>query len=37
MKLYALNTGDLETDKNTVVVWATLGTHTNPHEQNELN
>lgn len=35
MKLYALNTGYLETDKNTVVACATLGTRSNPHVQNE--
>ena len=37
MKLYALNTGYLETDKNTVVACATLGTRSNPHVQKELN
>lgn len=35
MKLYALNTGYLETDKNTVVACATLGTRSKPHVQNE--
>ncbi len=35
MKLYALNTGYLETDKNTVVACATIGTRQNPHISNE--
>ncbi len=35
MKLYVLNTGYLETDKNNVVACATIGTHSNPHITNE--
>ena len=35
MKLYILNTGYLETDKNCVVACATVGTRSQPHVQNE--
>lgn len=35
MKLYILNTGYLETDKNNVVGGATVGTYSNPYVQNE--
>lgn len=35
MKLYVLNTGYLETDKNNVVAGATVGTRSNPHVYNE--
>lgn len=34
MKLYILNTGYLETDKNGVVACSTIGTRSNPHIQN---
>ncbi|WP_343207920.1 N-acyl homoserine lactonase family protein [Anaerolentibacter hominis] len=35
MKLYVLNTGYLETDKNNVVAGATVGTYSSPAVQNE--
>lgn len=35
MKLYILNTGYLETDKNNVVGCSVIGTYTKPHIQNE--
>lgn len=35
MKVYVLNTGYLETDKNNVVACATMGTRSNPCVQNE--
>ena len=35
MKLYVLNTGYLETDKNGVVACATIGTKSRPHISNE--
>lgn len=35
MKLYILNTGYLETDKNNVVACSVVGTYSNPHIQNE--
>lgn len=35
MKLYILNTGYLETDKNCVVGCGCIGTYSNPHIQNE--
>ena len=35
MKLYVLNTGYLETDKNGVVACATIGTKSRPHVSNE--
>ena len=35
MKLWFLNTGYLETDKNNVVGCSVIGTYSNPHIQNE--
>ena len=35
MKVYILDTGYLETDKNNVVGGATIGTYSNPYVQNE--
>ncbi len=35
MKIYILDTGYLETDKNNVIAGATMGTRSNPHVQNE--
>lgn len=35
MKLWYLNTGYLETDKNNVVGCSVIGTYSNPHIQNE--
>lgn len=35
MKVYILDTGYLETDKNNVVAGATMGTRSNPRVQNE--
>jgi hypothetical protein len=35
MKVYVLDTGYLETDKNNVVNGATMGTYSNPHVKNE--
>lgn len=35
MKLYVLNTGYLETDKNAIVACSTSGTRSNPHVQNK--
>ncbi len=35
MKLYILNTGYLETDKNNVVACSVIGTYSNPRVQNE--
>jgi len=35
MKLYALNTGYLECDKNAVVAFSTIGTKSNPHVENK--
>lgn len=35
MKLYILNTGYLETDKNNVVGCSVIGTYSRPHIQNE--
>jgi glyoxylase-like metal-dependent hydrolase (beta-lactamase superfamily II) len=35
MKLYVLNTGYLETDKNNVVACAAIGTYDKPHISNE--
>ncbi len=35
MKLYILNTGYLETDKNNVVACSTIGTYSHPRVQNE--
>jgi len=34
MKLYILNTGYLETDKNAIVACSTVGLRSNPHVQN---
>lgn len=35
MKIYILNTGYLETDKNNVVGCSVIGTYSNPHIQNQ--
>lgn len=35
MKVYVLDTGYLETDKNNVVSGATIGTYSNPHVKNK--
>ena len=35
MKVYILNTGYLETDKNNVVACATVGTYSCPKVENE--
>lgn len=35
MRLYVLNTGYLETDKNCVVACGAIGTYSNPHIQNQ--
>jgi glyoxylase-like metal-dependent hydrolase (beta-lactamase superfamily II) len=35
MKVYILNTGYLETDKNNVVAGATCGTNSRPHSENK--
>lgn len=35
MRLYVLNTGYLETDKNCVVACGVIGTYSNPHIQNQ--
>ena len=35
MKVYVLDTGYLETDKNNVVGGATIGTYSDPYVKNE--
>lgn len=35
MRMYILNTGYLETDRNCVVACGTIGTYSNPHIQNQ--
>ena len=35
MRVFILNTGYLETDRNCVVACGTIGTYSNPHIQNQ--